>query len=82
MKKLGDREIDRREAEKTLLQPDDIIYAGAARRVYQRRYYDGDLEREMLLRIVAEETDEDLRVITLYRTSRHHRYRRTEADEH
>jgi|SoiMethySBSTD1v2_1073268.scaffolds.fasta_scaffold289947_2 hypothetical protein len=35
-----------------------------------RRYFDQILRAEMLLRVVVEETDAELRVITLYKTSK------------
>jgi hypothetical protein len=35
-----------------------------------RRYFDAILETEMLLRVVVEETDTQLTLVTLYKTSR------------
>ena len=39
-----------------------------------RRYFDAILETEMLLRVVVEETDTELTVVTLYKTSKFTKY--------
>jgi len=39
-----------------------------------RRYFDEILETEMLLRVVVEETDMDLTVVTRYKTSKLAKY--------
>ena len=39
-----------------------------------RRYFDEILEAEMLLRVVVEETDVELTVVTLYKTSKFAKY--------
>jgi hypothetical protein len=39
-----------------------------------RRYFDDVLRVEMLLRVVVEETDEELTVVTLYKTSKFAKY--------
>ncbi|NJN84940.1 MAG: hypothetical protein HC802_23395 [Caldilineaceae bacterium] len=41
-----------------------------------RRYFDAFLQEEMLLRVVIEETESELAVITLYKTSQISRYLR------
>jgi hypothetical protein len=41
-----------------------------------RRYFDAILETEMLLRVVVEETDTQLTVVTLYKTSKFAKYER------
>ncbi len=38
------------------------------------RYYDGVLEREMLLRIVVEESTAEIVVVTVYKSSQFRRY--------
>jgi hypothetical protein len=44
------------------------------RRIFMRRYFDAILETEMLLRVVVEETDTQLTVVTLYKTSKFAKY--------
>jgi hypothetical protein len=44
------------------------------RRIFMRRYFDTILETEMLLRVVVEETDTELTVVTLYKTSKFAKY--------
>ena len=39
-----------------------------------RRYFDEILEIEMLLRVAVEETDMELTVVTLYKTSKFAKY--------
>jgi len=39
-----------------------------------RRHRDAVLQNEMLLRVIAEETDADLVIITLYKTSKFTKY--------
>ena len=75
-KQLVYREIDRREGERTLEQPDDILPSGLERSIYQRRYFDKLLNEEMLLRIVVEEKALERVVVTLYKTSRLDKYGR------
>lgn len=72
---LADREIDRVQAELAVAQP-EVIAPGdpPSRRVLMRRYADAGLQREMLLRIVVEETADEIVVVTLYKTSRVDKY--------
>jgi hypothetical protein len=44
------------------------------RRIFMRRYFDEILEIEMLLRVAVEETDMELTVVTLYKTSKFAKY--------
>ena len=74
VKNLSDREIDREEADRTLAAPDSIVTGQPGRRVLMRRYFDPVLGREMLLRIVVEETEEETVVVTMYKTSRLDKY--------
>lgn len=73
-KKLGTREIAEREVEMTLAQPDSIAPGRPPRRVFMRRYLDGVLRTEMLLRVVAEETADEFVIVTLYKTSKFKKY--------
>ncbi len=73
-KKLAAREIDEREVELTLRQPDSVIPGRATRRIYMRRYRDAVLQTDMLLRVVVEETAREFVVVTLYKTSKFAKY--------
>jgi hypothetical protein len=65
LREIAKREIDRAEAELTLHQPDAVIPAPSKRRFYQRRYIDKTLNETMLLRVLIEETDSEMAVVTL-----------------
>jgi hypothetical protein len=66
LREIAKSEIDRTEAELTLRQPDAVIPAPPKRQFYQRRYNDKTLNQPMLLRMLIEETDADMAVVTLY----------------
>jgi hypothetical protein len=70
----ADRGIDRVEAERTVAAPEHVVPAGASRHVYMRRYFDGLLGQEMLLRVVVEETTAERSVVTIYKTSKLRKY--------
>ena len=71
---LAAREIDRAEAEATVAHPDAVAAGQSPRRVFQRRYFDRTLDREMLLRVVVEDRSSELVVVTAYKTSRFDKY--------
>ncbi len=66
---LHDRSIDLAEVERTLAAPELTVIDPPLRAVFMRRYFDQQLHREMLLRVVIEETPAERVVITVYRTS-------------
>ncbi|MDQ6631285.1 MAG: DUF4258 domain-containing protein [Verrucomicrobiota bacterium] len=74
--KVAKREIDKVEVELTIRQPDSIISAQPPRQFYQRRYLDKALNAEMLLRVVVEETDSKLTIVTVYKSSKFEKYER------
>jgi len=55
-------------------RPDSIVPGQSRRQIFMRRYLDAILETEMLLRVVVEETDTQLTVVTLYKTSKFAKY--------
>jgi len=57
-----------------IARPDSIVPGQWRRRIFMRRYFDAILETEMLLRVVVEETDTELTVVTLYKTSKFAKY--------
>jgi len=74
LREITKREIDRAEEELTLHQPDAVIPAPPKRHFYQRRYIDKTLHETMLLRVLVEETDTEMAVVTLYKTSKFGKY--------
>jgi hypothetical protein len=73
---LADREIDRSDADRTLVAPEFVVPDRPPRQVYMRRYFDQVLRQDMLLRVVVEDTPTELVVVTLYKTSQIAKYLR------
>jgi hypothetical protein len=74
VKNLADREIDRSEADRTLVAPEFVVPGQPGRKIYMRRYFDTTLHREMLLRVIVEETADEIVVVTIYKTSQIDKY--------
>ena len=74
LKNLADREIDRAQADLALAQPEFVTPGQPPRRIFMRRYFDTQLQQEMLLCLIVEETPGELVVVTVYRTSQIARY--------
>jgi hypothetical protein len=74
LREIKKREIDRAEVELALHRPDAVIPAAPKRHFYQRRYIDKTLNDTMLLRVLIEETDAEMAVVTLYKTSKLGKY--------
>lgn len=79
-KKIAAREVCAIEVERTVTHPDEIASGHAPRSIYMRRYFDEFLHVAMLLRVVVEETETELTIITAYKTSKFNKYL-TEAHE-
>ena len=73
-KKVASREVSEADVELTMARPDSIVPGHPPRRIFMRRYFDEVLQTEMLLRVVAEETDAEMAVVTLYKTSKFRKY--------
>ena len=73
-KKAAKREVPENEVQRTIVRPDSIVPGQWRRSIFMRRYFDAILETEMLLRVVVEETDTELTVVTLYKTSKFEKY--------
>lgn len=73
-KKVAAREVSIMEIEETLDKPDSIVSGRPPRRIFMRRYFDEILQSEMLLRVVVEETDAEVAVVTIYKTSKFKKY--------
>ena len=74
LQNLVDREIERTEADRALVQPEFIVSGQPPRLVYMRRYSDSLLQQEMLLRVVIEETMGEIVVVSVYKTAQIDRY--------
>ena len=71
---LVDRDIDRAEVERTIAAPERSEIDPPRREVLMGRYFDRRLEREMLLRVVVEDTPAERVVVTVYKTSQIAKY--------
>jgi len=71
---LVDREIDRKEAERTLTDPEFIFPNQPQRELLMRQYFDRVLQQKMLLIIIVEDTETERVVVTLFKTSQFNRY--------
>jgi len=74
LRSLADREIAREEADRTIDAPEFISPGQPPRQIFMRRYRDAVLQRDMLLRVVVEEAEDELVVITAYKTSQIGKY--------
>jgi hypothetical protein len=74
LQNLLDREIDRQEVEIAARQPEFVVDDPPGRQIFMRRYLDQILNKEMLLRVVIEENQNELVVVTIYKTSQIRRY--------
>lgn len=74
LKQAAAREISAAEVEQALAHPDAITAGQPPRQIFMRRYFDGLLQTEMLLRVVVEETEAERVVVSLYKTSRFAKY--------
>jgi len=72
--KATKREADQVEVEQAIIRPDSVIQGQPPRSIFMRRYFDKVLKMELLLRVVVEETETELIVVTLYKTSKFRKY--------
>ena len=73
-KKVAVREVSTSEVEKTIAEPDSVAPGQPPRQIFMRRYWDEVLQTEMLMRVVVEETADELMIVTLYKTSKFKKY--------
>lgn len=71
---LKTREILREEAEAAIRNPARREASGAPREVVTRSFYDKVTGETMLLRAVIEESESEIAVVTLYKTSKLKKY--------
>ncbi len=71
---LAKRFIEKKTVENAVNTPDNISESYENRKVYSKKYFDAELSKEMLLRIIIDEYSTELVVITVYKTSQFDRY--------
>jgi len=70
----GRRGIDLELVLATVEDPQQKVPSGKNRVVFQRKYYDKIVGRDMLLRVVTEPAGDNARVITVYKTGKIDKY--------
>ncbi|MEA1909301.1 MAG: DUF4258 domain-containing protein [Euryarchaeota archaeon] len=68
------RQIDQKEVAHLIRHPGQKTDGKKNRTVIQDAYYDRKYNKQMLLRIIGEESDDTFHVITVYRTSKIEKY--------
>ena len=71
---LNERRLSRTIAEQTISHPEFTTPDPPDREIYMRRFFDQSNQREMLLRVVVAETEQEIVIVTLYKTSQIDRY--------
>jgi hypothetical protein len=61
-------------AERVLRSPESVEERGSGRKVIMGRFSDPILAKEMLLRIIVDETAAEVAVVTIYKTSQVSKY--------
>lgn len=79
LRNLLDRAINRADAETALRNPECEEPDPPGRRVLMRRFWDKDINRRMLLRVVVEDESHEVVVITVCQTSQIQRYMKGRA---
>ena len=73
---LSEREIDPQEVYLTLENPEIRQPGIKGRIILIRTYFDISLNQKMLLRLIIEETATEIKIITVYKTSKIEKYYR------
>ncbi|MDP1676763.1 MAG: DUF4258 domain-containing protein [Bacteroidota bacterium] len=71
---IADRSISHQLVETAINYPDEIVSGYDSRFVYMKKFFDNELNQQMLLRVIVEERSSELVVITVYKTSHIDRY--------
>ncbi len=74
LESLRERAIDRGEADEALENPTRTITGHGRRTLFLRRYHDLMLDQQMVLCLVTEPRDDELLVITVFKTSKIEKY--------
>ncbi|MGH2534632.1 MAG: DUF4258 domain-containing protein [Thermomicrobiales bacterium] len=76
LENLSERTIDPREVELTIDQPEFVVPGRPPRTIFMRRYHDAHEAKEMLVRVVVEDTATERVIVTVVKASRMNRYLR------
>lgn len=68
------RNVERKHILSVVKNPQQKFKDGNKKWIYQSKYFDDGLKKEMLLRIFAEEDLKGIKVITTYKTSKISKY--------
>jgi hypothetical protein len=68
------RKIKREDIERLIEHPMQKMPAKKNRIIMQCRYYDNKENKEMLLRVIAEESENEFHVVTVYKSSKIEKY--------
>ncbi len=60
------------------LDPEQILEGRKGRKIAQRRFFSSEKSKQYLLRVIFEESGEEIKVITAYKTSKIEKYWRDE----
>ncbi len=71
---IARRQLLEEEVRRVAQNPQQVVKLKKERRVCQSRYYDSTDSREMLLRVICEEKEDVVFVVTAYRTSKIDKY--------
>ena len=72
--KLLSRQIPREIVMEAVSNPQERVPGHSGRWVYQSRFFDTVHAEELLLRVVVEESDEELLILAIYKTSKIDKY--------
>ena len=70
------RQIDQKEVERLIRHPGQVTNGKNNRTIIQGVYHDRKYNKQMLIRIIGEESGDTFHVITVYRTSKIEKYGR------
>ena len=71
---MAARDISEAEVLEVLNNSQQTITMGSVRKVLQNRYFDSDQMKDMILRVVVESSDDNVTIVSVYRTSRISKY--------
>lgn len=74
---LAERQIDRNDAERVLRDPTTTRPTRGARKLFAREYQDAGLAQGMALCVVAEEVEQEIIVVTCFKSSKLDKYLKT-----
>ena len=71
---MSRRSITNRQVEEVVKNPQQESRSLKGRVILQNRYYDGIVEKEMILRVIGNRGSDSFKVVTVYKTSKVEKY--------